>query len=106
MIPIALIRAAPYIAGVGVLLAVLAWVDHRAYRSGQAQRDAVYQAERSRQIEVAQWAARAGAETARAAVERARETAAQIRSITDDARRLDNPCLPADIVQQLDALGR
>jgi hypothetical protein len=107
MIPFAtILRVAPYIAGVAAILGGLAWVDHRAYRSGQAACEAQHRAEASRQIEVAQWAARSGAAAARAAIERERTTADEIRSITDEARDLDNPCLPAGIVQRLDALGR
>lgn len=107
MIPItAALRLAPYIAGVAAIVAGLAWVDHRAYRSGQAEREAVYHAERSRQIEAAQWAARSGAAAASAAIARERAAAEEVRSITDDARDLDNPCLPVGIVQRLDAIGR
>jgi hypothetical protein len=107
MIPLTMIlRYGPQLAAAVAVMGAFAWVDHRAYRSGQAACEATHHAEAARQIETAQWAARSGAAAARAAIERERATADEIRSITDEAHGLDDPCLPAGIVQRLDALGR
>ena len=101
----AAIRLGPYAAGALALCLALAWVDHRAYRSGQAACEALQAAEVARQTEAAQWAARAGADAARAALAREAVIARQARDAAQ-AVQDDGPCLGAEAVEALRAVGR
>jgi hypothetical protein len=101
----AAIRFGPHAVAALALLLALAWVDHRAYRSGQAACEALQADEVARQTEAAQWAARAGADAARAALAREAVIARQARDAAQ-AVQDDAPCLGAEAVEALRAVGR
>lgn len=88
------------------ILAFLAWVDHRAFRSGEAAAEARHAAEAARQI-AATAPAVEGAATDVATIDALRREIETRQRRIDDAGSPDaSPCIPGDVLRQLDAVGR
>ena len=83
----------------------LSWIDHRAYKSGQAACQTEQSARLSRQIQAAR-AVEAEARLAVAEIETRRIAIEdQQRRIADAVDDLDGGCLPAGVVRQLSRIG-